>query len=299
MSAPELALRQALAPGAEAGEGRGTDMPFHAVVEYGVDKLDDDQLDALSARLTEVEELGYAAHGALAELGNLDPGKVVDLWIARLRREREEDGGGGYRAVPWDDYGIEMLGAAEGGQLADLLGRLIEPLPTLAGWRRRELTRIFWRLVAPGFREDELNELIQQRAAQIEAAWKSIVDYSGEAGTDSEALVDFLAETPWQVVLMNPGAVASLLEMDAPSQNDERRSFAAAIRAAIAYGGHGRTLGETSPRHAETAARAQAAADQLPTGSAGALLFGELAAAARNEIDRDRREDEEEMQGWH
>ncbi|MBS1885618.1 MAG: ATP-binding protein [Actinobacteria bacterium] len=161
--APDLALRQALAPGAAANDGRGGDMPFHAVVEYGVDKLDDDQLDALSARLAEVEEPGYAAHEAVAELGKLDPGRVVDLWIGRLRREREEDGGGGYRAVPWDDYGIEMLGEARGEKLVDLLARLIAPLPTLEGWRRRELTRIFWRLVIPGFREDKLDELVELR----------------------------------------------------------------------------------------------------------------------------------------
>ncbi|MBA3866176.1 MAG: hypothetical protein H0X42_07505 [Solirubrobacterales bacterium] len=296
--APRLAVRQALAPGAEEGDGRGADMPFHTVVEYGLDKLDDEQLDALSARLTGVMEPGYAAHQAFAELGRLDPRRMVDLWLARLRREREEDGGAGYRAVPYDDFRIEML-PGTGEDLVDLLGRLLEPLPTLAGWRRRELARIFWRLVVPGLRDDELDEVVAEREAEIEAAWQAIDDHGGRSDSDLVALADFLDETPWQVVLAAPNAVALLLERDEAAGGDGHRPLAEAIRAAMSYGGYGRTLGEASPRSAETARRAGAAIDGLEAGSAGARLFEKIAAAASREIDRDRRQDDEEMLGWH
>ena len=297
--APDLAVRQALAPGAESSDGRGADMPFHAIVEYGVDKLDEGQLDALSARLAAVEEPGYAAHQALAALGKLNARLVVELWIARLRREREEDGGAGYRAIPYDDYRIEMLGGATGDDLVALLARLLEQLPTLAGWRRRELTRIFWRLVVPGLRDDRLDEVVEHRGAEIGAAWKAIYEYAGRVGSDLVALVDFLVETPWQIVLAKPAAIASLLELDKPSGGDERRSLAGAIRSAMNCGSYGRTLGEVSPRSAETAERAQAAANELQADSPGRRLFADLAAAARREIERDRREDDEEMLGWH
>jgi hypothetical protein len=53
----------------------------------------------------------------------------------------------------------------------------IEPLPTLAGWRRRELARIFWRLVVPGLRDDAFEEAVEEREAEIEAAWNAIEDY--------------------------------------------------------------------------------------------------------------------------
>jgi hypothetical protein len=296
--APELAVRQALAPGAEKGDGRGAEMPFHTVVEYGVHKLDDGQLDALSARLTEVEEPGYGAHQAISELSRLDPGRVVDLWIARLRREREEDGGAGYRAVPYDDYRIEMLPGATGEDLVDLLSRLLKPLPCLAGWRRRELARIFWRLVVPGLRDEEFDEVVAEREAEIEAAWEAINDHAGGPGSDLTAVVDFLDETPWQVALAAPTAVASLLERHGAGPDGNRR-LADAIRAAMSFGGYGRTLGEASPRLATTAEQATAAANELEEGSAGARLFAEVAAAASGEIDRDRRQDDEEMLGWH
>jgi hypothetical protein len=93
-------------------------------------------------------------------------------------------------------------------------------------------------------------------------------------------------------------AVASLLELDEPV-GDDRRSFADAIRSAMQYGSYGRSLGEVSPRCAATAERAQAAADELKSGSPGARLFAEVAASARGEIERDRRADDEETLGWH
>ena len=83
------------------------------------------------------------------------------------------------------------------------------------------------------------------------------------------------------------------------SAGDGDRPLAGAIRAAMSYGGYGRTLGEASPRLAETAERARAAADGLEAGSAGARLFAEVAAVASGDIDRDRRQDDEEMLGWH
>jgi hypothetical protein len=297
--APELAVRQALAPGAEEGDGRGADMSFHTVVGYGVDKLDKAQVDALSARLIAVEEPGYPAHQAVAELGRLDAGRVVELWLARLRREREEDGGARYRAVPFDDYRIEMLEGVRGQDLVELLGRLLEPLPTLEGWRRRELTRIFWRLVVPGLRDDKFDEVMVEREPEVEAAWQAIDGYARGAGADLAALADFLDEAPWQVVLAKPTAVASLLELDESSGDAGHHPLAGALRSAMSYGGYGRTLGEASPRSAETAERAKVAAEGLEPGSAGARLFQDLAAAAICDIDRDGRQDQEEMLGWH
>ncbi|MBN9622668.1 MAG: hypothetical protein J0H06_06905 [Actinobacteria bacterium] len=47
------------------------------------------------------------------------------------------------------------------------------------------------------------------------------------------------------------------------------------------------------------AEQAQAAAEALETGSVGILFFEELARSARHDIDRDGREDAEQMLGWH
>lgn len=137
-----------------------------------------------------------------------------------------------------------------------------------------------------------------EREAEIEAAWQAINDHAGGPGSDLTAVVDFLDETPWQVVLAAPTAVASLLERHGAGPDGHRR-LADAIRAAMSFGGYGRTLGEASPRLATTAERATAAANELEAGSAGARLFAEVAAAASGEIDRDRRQDDEEMLGWH
>lgn len=201
--------------------------------------------------------------------------------------------------MPYDDYRIEMLPGMTGEDLIDLLDRLLEPLPGLAGWRRRELARIFWRLVVPGLRDEELDEVVAERGADIEAAWQAIDDHAAGPGSDLAAVADFLDETPWQVVLAAPTAVASLLERHEAAGSDGHRRLADAICAAMSHGGYGRTLGEASPRLATTAERATAAANELEAGSAGARLLAEVAAVASSDIDRDRRQDDEEMLGWH
>jgi hypothetical protein len=201
--------------------------------------------------------------------------------------------------VPYDDFRIEMLPGTTSGDLVDLLGRLLKPLPGLAGWRRRELARIFWRLVVPGLWDDEFDEVVAEREAEIEAAWQAIDDHAGGPGSDLTAVVGFLDETPWQVVLAAPTAVASLLKRHEAAGCDGHRRLEGAIRAAMSHGSYGRTLGEASPRLATTTERATAAASELEAGSAGERLFAEVAAAASSDIDRDRRQDDEEMLEWH
>lgn len=76
-----------------------------------------------------------------------------------------------------------------------------------------------------------------------------------------------LFELPWQVLLIRPDWVARLLETD-----DAKKHLEDGLHAAAVNGMHGRTVGEDSPRWTATLVGAQAALEQVDSGSAAAAL---------------------------
>lgn len=296
--APELVIEQALDARIEPADERSADMLFSTVVDFGIEKLDDRQVDRLTTKLATVREPGHFAHQALAALGSRGPSRVIDLWIARLRREHE-DGADGYRAVPFHDYGVEMLGKAEGPARTTLHAQLLAQLHALTGWCRRELGRLFWRLALPRISDDKPDEQrIAGRRDELQAAWQATLDYARSDG-DRKALVDVLREAPWQAVLSSPQEVAALIELERPDGDEDRASLEDALHTATSTGMHGRTVGEDSPRWTTTAEQAGTAAAALAAGSAGARFFLAVKEMARRELDDDRRKDAEEREGWH
>jgi hypothetical protein len=219
--------------------------------------------------------------------------------VARLRRE-SDDGNGPYRAVPFHDYGVEMLGDRQREARVALYSQLLGHLDALATWRRRELGRLFWRLALPGLPDDEPDEpRVADRREELKTAWQALNDCAGRRSrTDREALTEVLFELPWQALLSSPHEVAALIDLDGTANGDDQPSFEDALHAAASAGGHGRTVGEDSPRWKATAQQAGAAAAALPKGSAAARFYMSVEEMARRELDKDRREDDEERQGW-
>lgn len=297
--APELVVEQALRARVESNDERTADMLFSTVVDFGIEKLDDRRLDRLGAQLETVREPGHFAHQSLAALGSRDPIRVIALWVARLRREHE-DGGDGYRAVPFHDYGVEMLGEAHGAARVELHVRLLDQLGALAGWRRSELGRLFWRLALPGLSDDKPDEQrIAGRRDELQAAWQAILDFAARGDADRNALVKVLCTAPWQAVLASPQEVAALIELEGPLSDEHGAGLEDALHTAARSGMHGRTVGEDSPRWTATSEQSASAAEALAAGSAGARFFLGLQEMACRELDKDRRKDAEEREGWH
>jgi hypothetical protein len=297
--APGLVLEHALRARVEPDDERSADMLFSTMVKFGIERLDDRQVERLVAQLETVREPGHFAHQAIAALGARDPARVVDLWLARLRREREA-GADGYRAVPFHDYGVEMLGGARGQARVALHARLLEPLGEIPDWRRHELGRLFWRLTLPALSDDKPDdERVAARRAELQAAWKAVCDFAAGSRADRRALVDVLSEAPWQVVLSSPTEVAALVELESPLRSDDRAGLENALRTAAATGMHSRTGWEDSPRWTTTAEQARTAAAALRPGSPGARFYLRVEEMAIRELDTDRGKDDEERQGWH
>lgn len=296
--APELAIEQALNARIADDSDRDTDMLFATATEYGIDRLDQRQLKALASQLQTVREPGYFAHQALAEVGKCEPGRVIDVWVARLRNKNVNYGTNGYRAVPFHDYGVEMLGNAQSAERLKLHTRLLTEVGDLSGQRARDLGLLYWRLALPGLSDDEPDaDRVTGRNQELKIAWQAIGDWAVRPSRDNIAHV--LSEAPWQAVLAEPQVVADLLTLEDPLDEGSRMSIRAALRSATESGMHGRTIGEDSPRWKATIEQARTAGDALPAGSAGAQFFSDLEKMARRELERERREDEEERRGWH
>jgi hypothetical protein len=202
--------------------------------------------------------------------------------------------------VPFHDFRVEMLGDVRGATRVALHERLLGHLRVLTGSRRRELGRLFWRLVVPGLSDDKADDrcLADHRQA-IDAAWKAVRCHAESAPTDRDELTYVLAELPWQVLLASPKDVAALIELDATTTDEGRRNLRDVLYSAASTGVHGRTVGEDSPRWTATLRQAGVAAKTLPNGSAGARFYLDVEEMARRELDDDRREDDEERRGWH
>ena len=241
-SEPDLAVRQALSARIEPNDERGADMLFSTIHDYGVANLETEGVDQLCAQLLSVSEPGYFAHRVLSDLGRVDPDRVVELWISRLRRHQDEDPPR-YQPIPFHDYGVEMLGETTSEERAALHSRLIAELGNFDAWRARELGKIYWRLALPGIPDDEpADELLADRAVHLEAALAAVVGHLAGVDPQVERIRDLLIEIPWQVLFQRPDWVARLLKAD-----DAENHLQGGMQTAAVCGMHGRTLGEDSP----------------------------------------------------
>jgi hypothetical protein len=296
--APEIAVDEALRARVDANDGRSADMLFSTTVDYGVGRLNRDQVQLLAKQLTAVGEMEHFAHAALAALSQRDPELAVDIWIERVTREREA-GQVRFRAVPLHDYGVELLGGAEGPARVALHSRLLQALRSMSRWRRRELGRLYWRLAIPGIRDDQPDpERLAANETQLGAAWEAIDEFASHQPGHLEAIGDILDEVPWQVLLVTPVKVSRLLELEAATQASDSKDIANALSGAASFGLHGRTVGEASPRWTETARQARSAVKLLGPATVGGKFFQQVELMAQRELDNDRTEDDDEREGW-
>ncbi len=293
-SHPELAVKQALKARIEPDDQHAADMLFSTVHGYGLDRLQGDDVDQLCAQLIAVAEPEYFAHQAFADLGEVSPPRVIETWLGRLGQDTDEVSSR-YRPVPFHDFGVEMLGSATGDERTALHAQLLDGISGLTGWRVRELGQIYWRLALPGISDEApAEELIAERAEQLDAALVACETYASTPEADQALLGDVLFELPWQVLFARPHWVARLLECS----EDPSGPIPEGLHAAGFTGIHGRSVGEDSPRWTATLAGAEAAVDEVAEGSVAAEFFANLARLAQREIDSDRREDEDERSGW-
>ncbi len=292
-SKPDVAVRHALRARIEPNDERGADTLFSTIHDYGVENLTKGYIDQLCAQLLSVSEPGYFAHRVLSDLGRVDPHRVVEQWLARLRRQQDEDPPR-YQPIPFHDYGVELLGETTSQERAALHSTLIAELGDFDAWRARELGKIYWRLALPGIPDDEpADELLADRADQLVAAVAAIVDHLAGVDPQVERVRDLLVELPWQALFQRPDLVARLLKAD-----DAENRLQSALRTSAVCGMHGRTVGEDSLRWTTKLIGAQAALQQVESGSAAAILYADLARVAEQEIESDRREDDAQRTGW-
>ncbi len=292
---PGLAVNQALTARIDPGDGRGADMLFSTIHEFGVAKLDPADLSQLTEQLVLVSDPGYFAHQVLEDLGDQSAQRVIDVWWRRLSREDTERHTR-YQSVPFHDYGVEMLGDTSGDERIALHSQLLAQLGELPSWRLGELGRIYWRLALPGLPDDDpAAELVANRSTHLNAALAAVERYLTTAEPDVERLAELVSELPWQAVLADPQWVGRLLEVEDSTAVERLKS---SLEAAAIGGLHGRTLGEDSPRWTATRAGAQTALKQVLPGSPGATFFASLARHAQRQIDDERSEDEQRRSGW-
>jgi hypothetical protein len=223
----------------------------------------------------------------------MDPQRVIDLWIARLQREQHEDPQL-YRSIPFDDYGVEMLGDATGEERTALHAAMLVQLASFDTGRVGQLGEIYWRLALPGLPDDApAGDLLAERADQLDAALTALDEHLAGPDPQVQNIGVLLAELPWQVLFTRVPWVASTLESD-----DAEEHLAGSLRAAAYGGAYHRTVGEDSPRWTGTLAGANAALNEVEPVRPAAAFYADLAGLAQREIDKDRREDDERRAGW-
>jgi hypothetical protein len=266
------------------------DATFAIFKDGGIDSLEAPEVDRLAERLAGVPELGYFASELLGDLGRSRPDLLVSVWVRRLRNDSD-----GFEAVPFHDFGVDML-PADRQQRVSTLGSILGHANEARGWSLREIGRLIWRLAVPGLDEDasDPEEQLAARAEVIDDALAELGSWIVAAEED-DVVTELLFEFPWLVLLERPDWVHTVLE---ESPGTRRAAVESGLHAAAFGGGHGRTLGEDSPRLTRTAEAARAAADGLPAGSAAARLFSDIARIARKEIEQERRRDDELDAGW-
>lgn len=290
---PHMAVSIALRARIEPDDGRAADYLFSTISDYGVSKLGAEDAERMADQLVSVSDPEYFAHKLLGDLGHVDPHRVIDIWTRRLRREADE-GPQRYRPVPFHDYGTEMLGSTTGEQRTELHATLLGALDGLDAWGRRQLGQIYWRLAVPGLPDDDYEDFIAGRAEQIDAALTAVDRHLADNPGSMQAVRDVLFELPWQVLLARPAWVDALLT----DHDDAEEHLSSGLRAAAVGGMHGRTVGQDCPRWVAAAASAQGAGEQLAGGSPGTVFYADLAGYAQCQIENDRREDDQERDGW-
>jgi hypothetical protein len=289
---PELVLRLTL----DAPELRPetAEMLFGALRRVDLGAIDDAQIDALVDRIVEVPELKYMAQRLLVRLGESRPEGVIDAFMARLRRQADDETGG-YDAVPYHEADGDLFGGAHGDERKRLLSRLIDEGAGLTGAVHRELGKLYWSLTVTGVDHDDINEaVLAAQASNIDAALAVLRAAATHENFPADLLEDIFFEMPWQLALAKLGFIATMLDEIEFRSEQAAEPIASAILGAVIYGGiHGRTMGQESARVRHTREAASAAREAADPGSWGWKVFSDMVTWADREAAEDRREDDE------
>jgi len=290
--APELVVRLTL--GAPELHPNAAEMLFAALRHVDLSATEDSQIDGLVDRIVEVAELDYAARGVLVRLGESRPDRVIDVFMARLRRQAD-DQSGCHDAVPYHESDGDLLGDADGDERERLLRRLSAEGAGLPDAVHRELGKLYWSLTVTGVGHDDIDDaVLAAQAPNIDVGLAVLRATVAPRNAPAELLEDIFSEMPWQLGLANLDFIARMLgEIEARSLQTAE-GFARAVFAAVVYGGiHGRTMGEESARVRHTRESANAARQSADPASCAWKLFSDMVTWADREAAEDRREDDE------
>ena len=224
-----------------------------------------------------VDDLGYHASQALAQLASVDLERWLEVWTRRLKPARDaETEAGGYRAVPWDDHRFDALAAAEPVARRATLVRLLALAGTLGSSGAEQLGTLFWRTAVPGV-DDVADEPPEVDPVRVTEALGVYAAWALDAETGPHLAEALLHGFPWQLVLDAPAWGQQLLE----TAGGERR---ATIMDGLGRAAHGVVYGEARLRRVLEAADARCG--ELDAGTVAHRFYADLAATTRNELER-------------
>jgi hypothetical protein len=230
----------------------------------------------------------------LISLGESRPNRVIDAFIARLRRQAVDESGR-YDAVPYHEAPGDLLGNAEGEERERLLSRLIAEGRELPSTVHREFGKLYWSLTVAGVGHDDIDdEVLAAQATNITAGLAVLTATTRAEDAPVDLLEDIFFEMPWQLALARLDVIATLLGDVEDQSVSASEAYARGVLGAVIFGGlHGRTMGQESPRVRRTREAAHTARDRAARGSQAWKLFSDMVKWAEREAADDRKEDEE------